>query len=494
MTYRLLFQHFLKRSRRSHFFSQNWGTKILLGFLVVYFLLVFLGLGFLMPEILEELHPKADKLTQVFGSYLLYYMMIDVIARFFLQDLSVLSIQHYLILPIPKRRLLHFLLRSSLFNFFNLLPLFLLVPFLLRMVCNEYALLGQIAWFGGMVGLVLFDHYLAVWLKRVLAVKPRVILLAAMVVALLLFANFMGYIPLNNWSQALFAPLPSQYWPILPIFLLVFLLYRVNYRFLERFTHLDLWQSSKSSYRSNWRFTFLENRGGMGTLMANELKLITRNKRTRSALYITFFFSLYGLIFYLNETYTSGFGWLLFVGIFMTGIFMINYGQFLVAWESAYFDGILTRSFSLYDYFKAKLWLLIFSCLIMYLLTLPYAFFGWKAFYINTASFFYNLGVNSFVLVFSSTYNRKRIDLDRGSAFNYQGTGAAQFVIVLPLILLPILIFQGFALLGEPYWGLFFLGVLGLIGLALSPYWLREIVKNFKEKKYRIAAGFREKS
>ena len=59
-------------------------------------------------------------------------------------------------------------------------------------------------------------------------------------------------------------------------------------------------------------------------------------------------------------------------------------------------------------------------------------------------------------------------------------------------MLLPVLIFQAFNLLDRPYIGLGVLAGIGILSLAFSKLWFREIIKNFNEKKHRNAAGFRE--
>lgn len=478
-----------KETLRSKAFKSNWGMKILTGFLVLYFGSAFLLLGFFMPEILEETIEGEETIVGAFSGAILYYTLIDIVMRYFLQDLNVLKIRHYLILPVSKKRVLNYFLRNSVFNFFNLIPLFFTVPFAFRAIAPEYGGLAGFTWLIATTLLFLTNHFLAYYLKRVVAVKMQIFIAAALVIAALLLSDAMDWISLQYISKIIYEPLALYPWlaplPLLP--LLVF--YRINYNFLLQFTYLDRWQA-KAAKVSSQRFTFLENQGLTGTLMANELKLITRNKRTKQVLISTFLLAFYGLIFYASDNY--GITWHLFAGIFMTGVGVINYGQFLTAWESAYFDGILTRSFSIRQYYVGKFWLLAAATVLMYLITLPYAFFGAEAFYVNTAAFIYNLGVNTFVILFASTYNKKPIDLGKGSSFNYQGTSATQFIIVIPLLVLPLLLFLGFKLLGFPYYGLLFLSALGIISLLFSKYWMQEIVKNFYEKKYHKAAGFRE--
>lgn len=505
--YLQLFRQRWTKTFRSTFFRQGWGVKILLILVSLYFLATFGALGIFMKEILSEAYPDAEKLTPIFSGGILLYLMGDLAMRFFLQDLNVISVQHYLTLPISKRRVVNFLLQSSVFNFFNLLPLLAVVPWAIRVIPNEYGAVHTIIWPIAMISVILANHFLAIYLKRVLAVKAQIFWMITLAIGGIYALHFWEVIDLTVVSKAMYLPLAQSHylawWPL--VFTVV--VYLVNYRFLLGMTHLDRW-TAKSKEASSLRFAFLENRGPLGMMIANELKLITRNKRTKTVVYMIFFFAFYGLIFYTQEIYVEGYTWLLFVGIFTTGIFMINYGQFLVSWESSYFDGILTRAYAMEDYYKAKYYLLLFSCIVMFIITLPVMYFGIlylgpenmpadeliiKVFWINTATFIYNMGVNSAVLLYASTYNKKPIDLTRGSAFNYQGTGAAQWVIILPLMVVPMLLFQGFNVFNVPNIGLTVLAGMGAIGLATHSYFIKQTINNFKEKKYINAAGYRQK-
>lgn len=489
-----LIAHQWKKTVRSKYFSQGWGVKILLGFLIVYFGLSFLALGFLLPEIIREVNPEAELVTSVFSEYVLYYILVDLTMRFFLQDLNILTVQHYLLQPIRKNKVINFLLGTSIFNFFNLFPLFFIVPFAFRGVASELGLSFAVVWLISMLGVVLFDHFLAIYIKRIIAVKQIVFVAFAIAVATLLLGNSMGWFSLNSWSILMFGALGKTWFLPIP-WLVMALIYLVNFRFLKKMMYIDQWKKQKKEAATQ-DMSFLESRGAVGTMIANELKLVLRNKRTRGILIMTALFCFYGLFFYgtgdaLEGVY-QGMTWKVFAGIFITGIFLINYGQFLIGWEGAYFDGILTRAYPMASFFRAKFWLLAGSCLITYLLSLGYIYFTWDALWINTACFIYNIGVNSFVMLFAATYQKKKIDLSKGSAFNYQGTSAVQFIIVLPLLVIPILIFQGFNVFDRPYYGLTALATIGLISLAFNKYWFREIIKNFHEKKYRSATGFRE--
>lgn len=484
-----------KQTIRSSYFKQGIGVKILLAFLILYFGASFLILGVFLPELLGDIYPDANLLTPIFMGFLLYYFLADICMRFFLQDLSVLSIQHYLVLPIKKTKIIHFLLRGSVFNFFNLLPLFVIVPFTLKVVAPEYGAVYSVFWLVSLLFLVIANHFLAIYMKRILAVKQSVFIGLAVLIGLAFTGDFLGWFSLQNVSSIILSPLAEN--PILALVPLMLATgaYFLNFNFLKTHTQLDLWQNKKGGDKINTkRFSFIESKGILGGMLANELKLITRNKRTKTILFVTILFMGYGLIFYSDDSYAGLDTMFLAIGILMTGIFMINYGQFIIGWEGAYFDGILTRSNSIDDFFKAKFLLLTVSCVITYVLTIPYVYFGLDALYANTAGFIFNLGFNSFFLLFASTYNKKKIDLSKGNAFNYQGTSAVQFLITLPLIGLPILIFLSFDVFFDKYVGFIAVASFGLLSLACSKLWFKIITDNFKEKKYINAEGFRAKS
>jgi len=136
--------------------------------------------------------------------------------------------------------------------------------------------------------------------------------------------------------------------------------------------------------------------------------------------------------------------------------------------------------------------LLSFSVIILAILTTPYIYFGWNVLLINMVAALYNIGVNVPILLYSGSFNKKKIDLDKSPFMNYQGTGAAQWIVGLPLMFLPILIywlldfFIGFkaALIG--------LSILGIIGLVLRPRLMEYIAGVYRKRKYAMINGFKQ--
>ena len=205
------------------------------------------------------------------------------------------------------------------------------------------------------------------------------------------------------------------------------------------------------------------------------------------------FLLLYGFLFYTNPMYANKTGWLLFAGIFVTGAFLISYGQFLVAWESSYFDAILTKSINFNEYFRTKYYILLIPTLIAWLITLPYGFFGLKILFINTAAFLFNIGVNIYVMMLFAAFNQKRLDLSSSSVMNYQGVSAKHWLLSLPLLLFPIIIYLIFNLIWNEAAGLAAVALTGAIGVILQNPLLKSLTRFFVSRKYQIADSFRIK-
>src|SRR6202000_2988243 len=168
--------------------------------------------------------------------------------------------------------------------------------------------------------------------------------------------------------------------------------------------------------------------------------LILRNKRPRSALIMGLFFMLYGLIFYTNPAYKNMEWFKVFVGMFMTGIFFINYGQFMFSWQAAHFDSLLVNKLNFGDFIKAKYLLFTLVSTLAFILTIPYVYFGWRVLFIYFMIYLWNLGVNTTIILYFANRNARRIDLSKAAAFNWEGVGATQWIISIPLFVTPILV------------------------------------------------------
>ena len=184
---------------------------------------------------------------------------------------------------------------------------------------------------------------------------------------------------------------------------------------------------------------------------------------------------------------------LMLVAIFVTGIGMILFGQWIINWEGSYFDFLMTRNIDTQSYIKANYFLLLSLSIVSFILTTPYFLFGTDILINHSVAFLYNVGVNIHVYLFGATFNTKRLELSKGSAMNMQGVSYKNFIVIIPLLIVPMGLIGIFSLFGAKNIALIILAVLGLAGIIFWKQLLEITEKQFLRRKYALCEGFRKK-
>ncbi|MGB7394947.1 MAG: DUF5687 family protein, partial [Pricia sp.] len=126
--------------------------------------------------------------------------------------------------------------------------------------------------------------------------------------------------------------------------------------------------------------------------------------------------------------------------------------------------------------------------------SVPYVYFGWEALAINFACALYNLGVNLPIILFFGSFNKKRIDLTTSALSNMQGTSATQFLVLLPLLVVPSVLYFVLKTFVSFEVAIATLSILGIIGFALRKPLLDKVTQAYRKRKYAMIAGFGEKN
>jgi hypothetical protein len=302
-----------------------------------------------------------------------------------------------------------------------------------------------------------------------------------------------GVFSVGKISSALFTRMLYNPWLALIPVAMGILAFFNNQRFLRQNLYLEE-IVKKSRQKQSTEITWLQQWGLSGELAALDIKLILRNKRPRSVLFISTFILFYGFIFYTPQNLgAKNFNMLMFAAFFVTGIFILNYGQFLFAWHSNYFDGLMSSNISMATFIRSKFLLFISVSTLAFVATSFYGFISWKVLPIQLAAFLYNIGVNTVIATYLATRSYKGIDLAKSATFNYQGTSSTQWLFSLLVILAPMLVCFLISKFFNPWLGVITIGSLGLISLLMQNYWIGVILSGFNERKHIILEGFREK-
>ena len=472
---------------RSSSFKKGIAMKILIVLLVLYFIVCFSVLGASSYFLVAKTVPNTDPLLTI-CNYIVLWFLFDLLLRFFMQKLPVLNIKTFMVLPIKKDTIVHYLLLKSGFSAFNLLPLFFFLPFSLVLLFKGYAGLNVFAWLLSMLLMVLLNNFINFIINRSNVYFYSILGVLITCVALHRLDFFDVVTPVGAFYFGMYKqPLLL----LIPVVLIVFF-YTVNFcHFLNKFYLDDAAFAKKQNLVSSTEFTWLDRFGDVAPFLKNDLKLIWRNKRPKSLLTMSFLALFYGLVIFTNSIYVETMH--IFAAIFITGIFLINFGQLIPAWDSAYFNMLMSQNISMHQYLNSKRILLFFSIVLLTLLSLPYFYFGWKIGVLLIVGGVYNAGVNLPLLLLICSYNRKRIDLSKGAMMNYEGMGVAQWLMVLPLVVFPIVVFSFVNYILDFNTAIIVLFVLGLSALFFQKYFISKIVGLFKKHKYATIIGFQQK-
>jgi Family of unknown function (DUF5687) len=486
---------FLSHQWKSFWRSRNKAgsivAQLVLGFFMLYFLAVAIGIGFWMANIIEKISPGVDPIV-IFNGFILYYFLFDLAIRIQMQELPTLSIVPYLHLNISRKTIVNFLNVKSLFSIFNILPLFIFIPFSLLNITQSLGGIVALSYVAAILGLTMFNNFFILFIKRKSINNIAYFGVGMVLILGLAVLDYYKVISIRDFSNRIFQLL-AEY----PYFALVFVaaavvIFKINSSFLRTNLYTEE-LSTKDDKKVSTDYPFLNTFGKVGELAALELKLILRHKRSRSSIVMGFLFLAYGLLFYKETLIVNNeFGKMLFAAVFMTGITIITYGQFMFAWQSAHFDGLLVNKIDFKNFIKAKFLLFTIGSTLITILASFYAFISYKLLLLHLVAYLYNIGFGTVLVLFFATNNYKRLDITQSASFNWQGTGATQWILGFPFLLLPILIYLPFGILNKPFWGLATIGLFGLVTLLLRNYWISLIVKRFEKQRYKIAEGFRE--
>ena len=484
-----MISHFLKLEWKQYFRSSHWqkgiALKIIMGFFVLYFLVAFLAVGVGGYFLLRKEFPESDPL-QIVNSYLLFAILGDLIFRYLMQTLPIMNIKPLLILPIKKNKLVHYVLGKSAFSVFNILGLFLYIPFSFVLIKEGYNTAGVLGWLLTMILIIQSANFLNFLINKN---NKALIIIGTILVSLIGLQKF-GITDVVGFGGTIFDFIYQN--PIYSLVGVVVLaaLYQLNYKQLRKQVYLDAAVQTKVEEANTADLSWANKLGDVAPFIKNDIRLIWRNKRTKTVFLMSFLFLFYGLIFYTMDAYKDMPPMLMFASLFVTGGFTLNYGQFIPAWDSAHYKMLMSQSFRYRKFLDSKWFLMVAMTTILYFLSFPYLYFGTKIFMMITAGAIFNIGFNSLFLLYAGSFNRKRIDLTKGGFGNTQGTSATQFLVIIPLMLFPMLLFWLFDKFVGHNSGFIVVAAVGIISLLLRNYAMNFIEKKYIKDKYAMINAF----
>jgi len=481
-----LLLHQWKAFWRSRGAGKTLILRLLMGLMLLYFLAAGLAVGLYTRVILSHFFPGQDAVA-VFCSLLLYYFSIDLVLRFLFQDLPVLATRPYLLLNIPRRRLVSFLDIRSLFHYLNLLPICIFFPFIFTDIRNGSGNIPALALAGTVGLLILLNHFLVLYVKRKSVFNGW--WLAVFVAVNILFF----VLPLRAVSSGLFFGILHTPWHALIFILPPVFVYGINRRFLYNNLYFeDL--SEDDSYRQSSEYGWLRRWGVTGELLGLEYRLLVRNRKPRIYLLLSLASLAYcAVLTRPHDGHPVGQGMLFFFCVAANYGFLMKYGADAFAWQSSHFDGLLSSNVRSRDYVRSKFYASTVIATCSFIVSLSFGLLDQRVLPMLAAAWLYNLGCNVPVVAWCATFGHKPIDLGKGVGFNYEGMTTGQTWLLVLVMGPPYFIYLAFSWLFGFWTGVAAIGAAGVLGLLFRYWFINLVTKEFIQRKYLILQGFREK-
>ena len=486
-----MFKYFISLEWKSFLRSASFGTslaiKILIGFFAAYFIVMFLLLGFALYPILKEygLEP-----LQTVNKFLIYYFVLDLVIRFFLQKMPVLNIRPLLTLPIKRNTIVHYTLGKTALSFFNILHAFLFIPFSIVLIIKGLPIENVLLWHLSIAVLIYCNNYINVLINNKDSFfYPIVILVAAFALA-----QYYNLFDVTLYTSVFFDGLfHSFYYFVIPILFLI-ALYYFAFSYFKSNLNLDEGLAKKSEIAKTENFTWLNQFGVLGTFLKNDIKLLKRNKRSRTTLIMSVIFVFYGLLFFNNPTQAKVMG--IFAGIFVSGGFLFTFGQFVPSWDSSYYQLMMSQNIKYKEYLSSKWWLMVIATVLSTILASFYLFFGWHIYLLVVVGAIYNIGVNSHLVLLGGAFVKTPIDLSqsKGAFGDKQAFNVKTMLLAIPKLLVPVLLYGLGSYLYSDNIGLLFVAVAGVLGFAFKDKMFTQIEKIYKQEKYATIAAYKQKN
>lgn len=475
---------------RSASFAKNLAIKILMVFGAIYFSLVFIFMGVFAFYGLEELFP--DPMV-IINKYLIYYFIFDLIIRLLLQKIPVMNIRPLLTLPIKSSTIVNFSLGKTYLSFFNFVHAFLFIPFTVVLFIEGYDPLSIVLWHLSVLMLIYVNNFLNILLNN----KDRLFILFFALIIVFGALQYYDLFDVTVYTEPFYSGLFNTKWMFLVPLVALIVLYKVTFNFFRNDLFLDTGLASKHDVAKTENLTWLNQFGVMGTFLKNDIKLIKRNKRSKTTVTMSILFLFYGLLFYTGgiESYNNP-AMHMFAGVFVSGGFLITFGQFVPSWDSAYYPLMMTQNISYKEYLNSKWWLMIVGTVVATILASFYLYFGLHIYLMIIVGAIYNIGVNSLLVLLGGAYTKTPIDLasGKGAFGDKKAYNIKTLLFSLPQLLLPM----GFYALGyylvSPNAGLLFVALAGILGLAFKNAAFNWIVRIYKSEKYLALESYKQKS
>lgn len=478
-------------AKRHPMFEKNRFGKFLMYFMAIFWAGYLILFGTIFPSVFRELFPYIEPYYILSKGFPILFF-IDFALRFIFQKPPTQEIKPYLLLPVKKTKLLDCLLLRTVTSNFNLIWLFMIIPFSFLTIFHFYGLLGVLFYCFGVWLLAVLNsywHLLCITLineKTVYLFLP--ILFYVGIGAIEYTLNFPIMTFCMNLGEAFIIGNPLAFAGVLAA---ICILWFINRYVIMKNLYSELSKTTDNKLKRVSEYRFLERYGEVGEYFRLELKLVFRNKRSKSMFRKGCFFIILFTFMLFTPTYEGAFGksFICIYNFAVLGMLMLTQ---LMSFEGNYLDGLMSRKESIYNLLKAKYYFYSSIVVVPFILMIPAIIMGKITWLMAVSYGFFTTGFIYFLLFQLAVYNNTTTPLNE-NVMGKQSLGTGyQNLVSLCAFGLPLLISSMLrSFIGETA-SLWLLLILGVMLTFISSLWIKNVYKRFMLRRYKNMEGFRD--
>ena len=478
-------------AKRSPLYERNRFAKFLISFGILFWMAYLIYFGTALYFILQEEMPNMEPYYVLNGTLVLF-LILDFFLRFLLRT-PVQEVKPYLLLPVSRKRVLDAFLLQAAFSKFNLVWLFLFIPFAWLSVRPFYGWTGITGYAVGIWLLMVFNGYCSMLIRTLVHQRFVYILLAIPLYGLMLLISFL---PFDEPNGGFFMNLGEGYiegnpWAFTGTTAAAACMAGVNRLMQARLIYRELARTEDNRIKRVSDYSFLERYGLIGEYMRLELKLIFRNKTPRSSFWSYFILIILFAAALSGNAYGSNSYMGYFICLYCYCIFGLMTLSRIMSYEGNYLDGLMVHKETLYHLLLAKYYLqcifLIIPCLLMIFPTVQ----GTITWLVSLSYLFFTMGPVFALIMQLTVYNDKAAPLNGGFTSKSQTNTAWQAVITALSLAGPLLIHRLLTFFLPETAACLILLTLGVLTVATHRIWIKNIYRRFMKRRYDNMDGFR---
>lgn len=268
--------------KRNPMFEKNRFAKVMIYIGIAFWAAYLVFFGVLLPAAFSDSFPNMEP-YHILNKGLLIVLVLDFLIRF-LFPTPVQEIKPFLLLPIPKKKVMAALLLREAANPFNLFWLFLFIPFALLSVTRFYGLAGVLGYAFGIWLLTVANSY---WSMLIRVLKRQKFVYICWCLPVYGIFALLEFLPGTHWVSTFTMNLGEAFilWNPLAFIgalILAGMLGMLNRKVQLHLIYNELSRVEDTRLKHISDYSFLDRYGNVGDYIRLELKMLVRNKTPRS--------------------------------------------------------------------------------------------------------------------------------------------------------------------------------------------------------------------